>query len=118
MTTNKLTVDDFIKTKILPEFHPVVALIRSLMKDYAPNVQEVISYGIPAYRGKRILAVISPTKKDITFSFSRGSQFKDKYGLLKGTGKVSRHVKLTSYTTANLDALQDYIEQALEFDEK
>jgi hypothetical protein len=118
MTKNELSVDDFVKTRVLPEFQPVVALIRSLMKEHAPNVQELISYGIPAYRRKRILAVISPTKKDITFSFSRGSQFEDRYGLLKGVGKVSRHVKLTSSATANLTALQDYIRQALEFDDK
>ena len=55
------SVDEFIKNQVLPEFQPVVALIRGLMKECAPGVQELISYGIPAYRGKRILAVISPT---------------------------------------------------------
>jgi uncharacterized protein YdhG (YjbR/CyaY superfamily) len=44
----KMTVDDFVKTKVLPEFLPIVAMIRELMKDCAPNAQEVISYGIPA----------------------------------------------------------------------
>jgi hypothetical protein len=112
----KMTVDEFIKARVLPEFHPVVALIRALMKECAPDVQEQISYGIPAYRGKRILAVISPTKKDITFSFSRGAQFEDKYGLLRGVGKSSKHVKLKDPATANKDALRDYIRQALDLD--
>jgi len=114
----KMTVDDFVKTKVLPEFQPIVAMIRELMKECAPNVQESISYGIPAYKGKRILAVISPTKVDITFSFSRGAQFEDKYGLLKGVGKLSKHVKIKNLAGANKDALRYYIQQALEFDEK
>ncbi len=28
----KMTVDDFVKTKVLPEFHPVVALIFEFLK--------------------------------------------------------------------------------------
>ena len=113
-----MTVDEFIQGKVLPEFQPVVEMIRKLMKECAPEAQELISYGIPAYRRKRIIAVISPTKKDITLSFSRGTQFEDLYHLLKGAGKVSRHVKLKSVETANQDALRDYIRQAVEWDDR
>jgi uncharacterized protein YdhG (YjbR/CyaY superfamily) len=42
-----MTVDEFVASKVLPEFRPVVASIRSLMKESAPDAQEVISYGIP-----------------------------------------------------------------------
>ena len=112
----KMTVDDFVRTKVLPEFQPIVAVIRELMKECAPDAKEVISYGIPAYKAKRILAVISPTKKDITFAFSRGAEFEDKYGLLRGVGKVSKHVKIKKLAEVNKDALRYYIQQALEFD--
>jgi hypothetical protein len=114
----EMTVDDFVRTKVLPELQPIVAMIRELMKEYAPNVKEAISYGIPAYKGKRILAVISPTKKDITFSFSRGTQMEDKYDLLRGVGKSSRHVKIKKLADANKEALRYYIQQALELDAK
>jgi hypothetical protein len=114
----KITVDDFVKTNVLPELQPVVTMIRELMKECAPHAQEVISYGIPCYKVNRILAVISPTKKDITFSFSRGTQFEDPYGLLRGVGKSSRHVKIKSLASANIEALRSYIKQALELDAK
>ena len=113
-----MTVDEFVQAKVLPQFQPVVQLIRSLMKECVPDAEEVISYGIPAYRRKRFLAVISPTKQDITLSFSRGSFFEDKYQLLRGVGKVSLHVKLKSVETANLEALRYYIHQAVEWDDK
>jgi hypothetical protein len=115
---NNMSVDEFVQARVLPEFQPVVAMLRQLMKECAPSVTELVSYGIPAYKGKRILAVISPTKKDITFSFSRGGQFEDKYGLLRGVGKSSKHVKIKDLAGANLEALRDYIRQALELDEK
>ena len=105
-----------MQRRVLPEFHDVVAMIRQLMREVAPQAEETIAYGIPVWKGKRSLAVLSPTKKDITFAFSRGAEFEDKYGLLQGVGKVSKHVKLKSAQDANPAALRYYIRQALKFD--
>jgi hypothetical protein len=65
-----------------------------------------------------MVAVISPTKKDITFAFSRGAEFEDKYGLLQGVGKVSKHVKIKNLEDVNIEALRYYINQALALDAK
>ncbi len=111
-----MTVDEFVKTKVLPEFQPVVVMLRELMREAAPDVKEEIKYGIPAFKGRRILAVLSPTKKDITFAFSRGAAFEDKYGLLQGKGTISKHVKIKNIRDVNKEALRYYIRQALEFD--
>jgi hypothetical protein len=115
---NEMTVDDFVKTRVLPEFQPIVTMIRELMKESAPAAEEGISYDMPVFKTKRILACISPNRNGITFSFSRGIQFEDKYNLLKGVGKASRHVKIKDLAGANKDALRYYIKQALEFDAK
>lgn len=112
------TVDEFVNNKVLPEFRQIVEIIRQHMRELAPRVQEMISYGIPAYRGKRILAVISPTKKDITLSFSRGAQFEDKYNLLRGVGKSSKHIKFKSAGDVKNEVLEYYIKQALDLDLK
>jgi uncharacterized protein YdhG (YjbR/CyaY superfamily) len=68
-----MTVDEFVERKVLPEFRPIVAAIRTLMRECAPDIHEAISYGMPVYKRKRIFAWISPTKRDITFGFSRGT---------------------------------------------
>jgi hypothetical protein len=112
------TVDDFVRQRVALERQPVVALLRQMMRELAPDAAEVISYGIPAWKGRRILAVISPTKKDITFAFSRGAAFEDKYGLLRGAGKVSKHIKLKAVKDVNKAALRYYIKQALAHDAK
>ena len=110
------TVDEFVKTRVLPEFHDIVEMLRALMRETAPEAKEMIAYGIPAYKVRRVIAVISPTKKDITFAFSRGAEFEDKYGLLKGVGKVSKNVKIKNLKDVNKVALRYYIEQAMELD--
>ena len=113
-----MAVDEFVRTKVLPKYRDVVSMLRELMREVAPDAKEAISYGIPAYKMKRIIAVISPTKKGITFAFSRGAEFEDKYGLLEGVGKVSKNVRIKSMDTVNREALKYYIKQALELDSK
>jgi hypothetical protein len=88
--------NDIVGTKVLPVFRPIVEEIRVLIKSCAPDAKEIISYGIPAYKVKTIIAVISPTKKDIALAFSRGAEFEEKYHLLQGVGKVSKNLKFVN----------------------
>jgi hypothetical protein len=113
-----MTVDEFVGARVLPELHPVVAMVRELMRETAPDAREAVRYGVPSYEGKKIFAVISPTKKDITLSFTHGSEFEDAYGLLKGKGKISKHVKIKTTSSVSRDVLRYYIRQAVELDAK
>jgi hypothetical protein len=116
MANNDITVDEFVKTKVLPKFQPIVEELRTLIRQTAPELQEVMSYGIPNYRGRRGVAVISPAKTYITLAFSRGAEFEDKYSLLEGVGKVSKNVRFRDVSDINKEALRYYIKQALKFD--
>jgi hypothetical protein len=109
-------VDDFVQEKVLPEFHDIVAMLRALMRECAPEATEKISYGLPMWIGKSTLAWISPSKQHITYGFTFGAEFEDRYGLLKGAGKNARHVKIRKLANANQEALRYYIKQALERD--
>jgi hypothetical protein len=113
-----MTVDEFVNAKVLPEFREVVAEIRKDMKELAPQAEELITYGIPGYRVKKMIAVISPTKKDITLAFSRGAEMEDKYGLLKGVGKVSKNLKFRKASEVDKEVLAYYVKQALELDNR
>lgn len=118
VTSKAMSVDDFVKARVLPEYREIVAELRKLMRELAPEATESISYGIPAYRRKRALAVISPTKQGITFAFSRGAEFDDRYGLLEGVGKVSKNVRMKSFKDVNKTALRYYIRQAIALDDQ
>ena len=111
-------VDAFVKRRVQPEHHAVVAVVRKLMRQLAPDATELITYGIPGWRRKRILAVLSPTKKDVTLAFSRGAEFEDKYGRLQGVGKVSKHLKLEDPKDVSKTLLAYYVKQALKHDDR
>ena len=104
--------------KVQPEHQEIVDFLRKFMHEVAPDAKEVVTYGILGWRQNLILAVISPTRKDITFSFSRGAEFEDKYGLLAGVGKVSKFVKIKNLKDVNETALKYYIRQAVKLDKK
>lgn len=110
------TVDEFVKEKIPPEFHDIVKMLRELMRECAPHATEQIYYGLPMWKGKWPLAWVSPSKRDITFGFTYGVEFDDRFGLLKGKGKNARHVKIRKLADANQEALRYYIQQAVERD--
>jgi hypothetical protein len=111
-----MTVDQFVATKVVPEFRPVVAAIRKVMKESAPDAHEVISYGIPMYGLKKPLAWINPSKIGITLGFRQGASFADRYGLLRGTAKHAKHVRMKNLGDVNRPALRYYIKQALKLD--
>lgn len=112
-----ITVDEYVSTRIQPELHDIVAMLRALVRECAPNTTEVVSYDMPCFVKKNIFAYITAAQSHITFSFVRGTQITDNYGLLKGRAKHARFVKLKRVTDANHDALCDYVSQALALDE-
>jgi hypothetical protein len=111
-----MTVDQFIATRVSPQFHPVVTQLRALVKECAPQSQEIFSYGMPCFKVKRIFAYLTPNQQGITFSFVHGVQFEDNYDLLRGKAKWARYIKLKQVTDINPIALRDYITQALALD--
>ena len=83
----------------------------------APEANEVMAYGIPAFRRKKIITVISPTKSDITLSFTNGASFEDKYQKLAGVGKKSKYIKFKKTEDIDEAVLVYYIKQAIKFDD-
>jgi hypothetical protein len=110
------TVGEFIETRVLPEYRDIVAVIRRAMREHAPKTEEALTYGILGFRMRRIIAVISPTKKGITLAFSRGAEFEDKYRLLEGVGNVSKNIRLSTIDEIPKPALRYYITQAVKLD--
>ena len=112
-------VDEYVATKLEPWQQEIVEVLRDIVREAAPGSSELITYGSPGWKGtsNKLLAIVSPSKKHIVFSFSRGAAFDDVHGLLEGSGKVTRHVKITDAADIRREALRDYVAQAVKLDE-
>jgi uncharacterized protein YdhG (YjbR/CyaY superfamily) len=111
-----MTVDEYVNTKVLLELRETVAMLRATVRDVAPQAEELISYGMPVFKARKLFAWISPGPKDLVFGFSRGAQFEDRFNLLRGAGKGSKHIRIKSPDSVDGDVLRYYIGQALERD--
>lgn len=116
------SIESFLKEKVLDEYKPIVKKFRNLVNTEFPDLKEEMRggtekyYGIPVYRYKKIVISLSPTNKGITFSFSEGKKFEDKYSLLEGKGNRSLNLRIKRVEDYADDVLRYYIEQAIKFD--
>jgi hypothetical protein len=113
-----MNVDEYVRARVAPEYQGIVARIRALMHELAPAARESMSYGMPTYKVKKIITYILPTKKDITFSFTYGAKFQDKYGFLKGSAKFARYLKFKTTAEIDEEVVRYYLRQALELDRR
>lgn len=122
MVQLNLDIDKFIQDKVLEKFQPIVNKFRKLIKNNYPEIKEEMRggtekyYGVPVYRNKKIIITMSPTKTGITFSFSEGKKFEDKYSLLEGKGNKTLNLRLSKEEDYNDDMLIYYINQAINID--
>jgi hypothetical protein len=78
-----------------PELQKVVRALRSFVKKTVPGTKETVnSWGIPTFEKKAPFCFYMVGKNHVTFGFHFGASLPDPEGLLEGTGKNIRHVKL------------------------
>lgn len=122
MSTQQL-VEEFIEEKVLPEYRPLVEAFRTLVKQDFPQLKEEMRggteayYGTPVYRYNHILVTISPTKHGITYAFSEGKKFEDKYKMLEGVGNKTLNIRLKSIEEFDISKMSYYLEQAIKIEE-
>lgn len=124
MSENTKTIDHFIEEKVKPEYRPLVEAFRTLVSKDFPELKEEMRggteayYSVPVYRLNRIVITLSPTKDGITFAFSEGKSFEDKYKMLEGVGNKTLNIRLKSVDEFDADKMRYYIQQAIAIDQQ
>ena len=92
---------------------PVAADLRSLVRKTVPDATECIKWGTPNYEKAGSICSIRSGKGFIVLQFGPiGTSLKDPDGLLEGTGKAMRHVKIRSKTDLKKQLFTSWIKQA------
>ncbi|SRR5581483_8380610 len=114
-----MTVDDYVNSRVPPEHRDTVAMLRGLVRECAPQAEELVSYDMPVFRANgKIFAWIIPSQKHISFGLREGAALEDKFNLLRGVAKHARNIKLKSADGVSLEVLRYYIVQAVDRDAK
>lgn len=78
-----------------PQYRLVLRLVRKLIKDTLPRVEEELKRGQPCYRtGREKVACLLVIEDHVNLGFVRGAELEDPKGLLEGAGNGVRHVRI------------------------
>ena len=95
------------------ELHLIARKWFARMRECGDDVVELMHDGCPvACVGEAPFGYVNIFRAHVNVGFFNGAALPDPAGLLKGTGKRMRHVKLMPYTDANTAALAALIAAA------
>ena len=100
-----------------PAVRPIIRRLRALVRSTLPDLVEYLDvHGVIRYgRGtttREWLCYISGHRAHANLGFARGASLPDPDGLIEGTGKNLRHVKVRSVSAAGHPGLQRLLEAA------
>lgn len=102
-----------------PELKKVVRALRSFVKKTVPSTKETTnSWGVPTFEVKVPFCFYMVGKNHVTFGFHFGTSLPDPQGLLEGTGKNMRHVKLRGVESLEQKGLQELVRSAAHLEGK
>jgi hypothetical protein len=80
-----------------PGLQKVVQALRSFVTSAVPGTKLTVnSWGVPTFETNKPFCLYMVGKNHVTFGFHYGTSLEDPEGLLEGSGKNIRHVKLRS----------------------
>ena len=96
-----------------PERRKVVRALRDFVKKAVPGTKETMnSWGIPTFEAPDPFCLYMVAKNHVTLGFHYGTSLKDPEGLLEGTGKNIRHVKLYRQEDLKQKGLRNLVQAA------
>ena len=107
---------DEIVAKFTPEIGELAVQTRELIRSVMPDVVEVawpkqdaIGFGVGPKKGSEHFCFIYVNKSYVNLGFNYGTELPDPEKLLKGTGNLFRHVKITKSEDLSNPALRQLL---------
>ena len=106
-------VDEFV-TSLTGWKKEVAEELRKIIRGASRELTEEVKWGWPCYTadGKKICGFMD-MKETVNFVLYLGAELDDARGLIEGTGKSMRHVKLRSSSDIRKPAFTKFIKQSI-----
>src|SRR5690606_5315798 len=87
----------------------IMEIIRSLVHQHVANVTEEFKWGRPIFRSKKDFAYLQANKGHVNLGFYKDfEKLSDPEGMLEGTAKTMRHIKLRTVFDINSKRLGEW----------
>ena len=94
------------------------AAARATCAEALPGAREAIKWGYPTWVGKGNIVAIAPHTDHVNLQFYLGTSLPDPSGVLDGTGKALRHVKLRLVKDLRTPAVKGLLRAAWRIDQE
>ena len=113
------TFEELLATMV-PVMQPIAQELRKVVIEVDPHTVEVVrlgdsaaSYGLGPKKMSESYVYISGHQNWVNLGFYKGADLADPAGLLEGSGKKLRHIKIHSVEEAQKTAVRQLIMQAI-----
>lgn len=90
--------------------------LHDFVQESAPDLKASIKWSRPVYELNGKVCYIQAHSNHVSFGLWRGADLSDPQGILEGTGKSMRHVKIEREEEIPRGALSDVLSEAVELD--
>lgn len=93
----------------------VARALRRLVRDNFPALQEIFSWKMPVYTSQdKKVVYIQKGKAGMNFGFNHGSALDEPQDLFQGSGKLMRHIEVSSVDEIQDEYFVHLVEQAID----
>jgi len=107
-------VTDYIQSAPNP-FREIMLRLRELVSEVVPDAEEAIKWGTPVFSKVKNICYMAVFRKHVTFAFYDGRMLKDPEGILQGTGKMMKHIKLKTLDDIDQEQIKKWIIEGFYF---
>jgi hypothetical protein len=119
MKTEYCSFEDILN-QLDPHLQSICHQLRNIIKKLDPNYVEIVwrnqriaSYGVGQKKMSEHYVYIAPQRKHVNLGFYHGTSLSDQSGLLEGTGKRLRHIKIFQEKEAKDKEIRFLISEAI-----
>ncbi|NTU98325.1 MAG: DUF1801 domain-containing protein [Chlorobiaceae bacterium] len=95
-----------------PNRYELVQAVRSSIYSVVPNASERVMYGGFMFSDDEGFCGVFAYKEHVSVEFGRGCDLDDPHGVLEGSGKQRRHIKLSTLADISAKYLESYVDAA------
>lgn len=95
--------------------YEVVQDVRRTVKRVKPSATEIVKYGGIMFQLDEPFCGVYVYHEHVSVEFGQGHRLDDAHGVLEGSGKYRRHIKLKSPDDVAGRHVADYVKQSLAF---
>ena len=101
-----------------PPLRPIAESLRRLILETDPDLSESIKWGNPTFERVGKVCYLAATKAYVSLGFFNGAALTDPEGIIEGTGKKMRHVKVRVLEDIRSELLSSWVRQAVELNQQ